>query len=258
MIQRLKAFKKVKHLNVEQVWDTQTSTYVQDEIAMAEVFIQVAQERQGNPRGDAEAGQQLLDLWSADFSACRTRLPINEIHTIIRDGPRGKRPGPDGVPAEVFQRYAHQLAPIFHEAWEELMSDGTFSNEMYRVLALKMWVVVPKFEGANRTEKFRDLEIGNESRKTLARMLTKVVDEVCSSLSTGLSQYQQAFMSGRDIVNNTFTMLKTFWDAVEEGDRDGNPLLALLLDCSKGYNFMSREWITRVLVQASVSGNHFR
>jgi len=40
-------------------------------------------------------------------------------------------------------------------------------------------MLAPKEEGANRVIKLRDLELGNECRKTLARMLFKVLGEVC-------------------------------------------------------------------------------
>ena len=123
---------------------------------------------------------------------------------------------------------------------------------MYRALALKTWLVVPKCEGANRTEKLRDLELGNESRKILARMMNKIFDEVCAHPVRDLSRSQQAFMSGRDIVNNTFAMLRTFWDSVDESSDGGDPLLMLLLDCTKGYNLLSRECVIRVLEAAQL------
>ena len=99
-------------------------------------------------------------------------------------------------------------------------------------------------------EKFRDLELGNESRKILARMLNRVLDEVCACPEIGLSSTQKAFVKGRDIVRNTSAMLRTFWDNVESRSAKEDPLLMLLLDCSKGYNLMSRGWVLRVLAKA--------
>ena len=253
MVQRLKALKRGERLTVGDVWDDQTGTYASDNEKIAEVFIRAARERQGSGRGASIAGQRFLDSWAVDFSRCRTSLTLNEVERIIRDGPKGKRPGPDGVPAEIFQRYSAQLANMFLEAWGELQND-VYSNDMYRILALKTWMVVPKIEGANRVDKFRDLEMGNESRKILARMLNRLLDEVCSCAGTGLSSCQQAFVSGRDIVRNTSSMLRVFWDNVEHRDHTDNPLLMLLLDCSKGYNLMSRDWVVRVLEKAGLPG----
>ena len=41
-------------------------------------------------------------------------------------------------------------------------------------LGFKKWIVLPKMEGANTIDKLRDLELGKEVRKVLARMLLKV------------------------------------------------------------------------------------
>ena len=69
-------------------------------------------------------------------------------------------------------------------------------------LGLKKWIVVPKAEGASTINKMRDLELGNEVRKVLARMLFKVLDEVCMHETHGLCHAQQAFVTGRDITGN--------------------------------------------------------
>ena len=44
------------------------------------------------------------------------------------------------------------------------------------------WIVVPKGEGANTIDKLR-VELGNEVRKVLARMLFKVLDEVSTRIA---------------------------------------------------------------------------
>ncbi len=104
MIQRIKSLKKGPQLRLDEIWDDQAQVFVNEESEVADVFVRAAKQRQGRPPGNREAGQCFLDNWGADFSLCRTHLTSNEIEIIIRDGPRGKRPGPDGVPAEVFQR----------------------------------------------------------------------------------------------------------------------------------------------------------
>ena len=142
-----------------------------------------------------------------------------------------------------------RLAIVFLEAWGELQQED-FTDTMYSVLALKTWMLILKVEGANRADKLRDLELGSESRKILARMMNRVLDEVCSHTLFGLSPAQHAFVKGRDIVRNVSGVLRLFWDNVDPRGSDGDPLLILLLDCSKGSNLMGREWIARVLRRA--------
>ena len=222
---------------------------------MAEILKSTTWERQGRTRGNPNAGQFLLDWWGPDFSRCSTELKRHEVERIILGGPNGKRPGPDGVPNEILKRYARQLSSIFLEAWAELTGGG-ISDGMRRVLGTKMWMVVPKVAGANHVEKLRDLELGNEIRKVIARMFFLVLDEVCCHPESGLCQAQQAFVKGCEILRNTTMMLRTFWDAAEVAqqvtpDLLPVPLLLLLLDCSKGYNNMDHGWIRRCLEKAN-------
>ena len=117
---------------------------------------------------------------------------------------------------------------------------------------VKRWTVVPKMEGANTIDKLRDLELGNEVRKVLARMLFKVLDEVCQHESYGLCHAQQAFVTGGDIIRNTTMLCRNFWTAHEEAV-EGDPYLLLALDCSKSYNRMDHSWLQRCLRKASTS-----
>ena len=88
-------------------------------------------------------------------------------------------------------------------------------------------------------DKLRDLELGNEACKVLARMLLKVLDEVCQHESHGLCHAQQAFVTGRDIIRNTTMLCRNFWTAHEEAAEGDDLFLLLALDYSKGNNRIS-------------------
>ena len=87
------------------------------------------------------------------------------------------------------KRYARQVAPVFSEAWQELAaSDSSVaSGAIHKCLGLKTWVVIPKVASANTIRQLRDLELGNEIRKILARMLLRLLDEVCQNIAGGLT-----------------------------------------------------------------------
>ena len=239
-VQTLKKLKEGKRIACAELWDDEHECFTAERARMAELIRAKTLERQGAPRGYPLAGQLLLDEWQANFSDCRTALPRHEVESIILDSPNGKQPGPDGVPGAILKRYARQLAYIFQEAWEELSEDSS-PQSVLDCLGLKKWLVIPKFEGANTISKLRDLELGNEVRKVLARMLFRAFDEVCQHSSQGLSHAQQAFVKGRDFVRNTSMLSRTFWSAVEETTAGDDPFLLLSLDCSKGYNSMDHE-----------------
>ena len=190
-------------------------------------------------------------VWYANFSLCRVNVERHEIANIMLDSPNGEKPGPDGLPAAFLKRYCHQLAIIFQEAWIELASGRAPSDHVRMCLVLKTWIVVPKVEGANTVDKLRDLELGNEVRNVLARMLFKVWDEVSQHESHGLCHAQQAFVTGRDIIRNTTMLCRNFWAAHEEAVQGDDPYMLLALDCSKGYNRMDHSWLQRCLRAAS-------
>ena len=115
-----------------------------------------------------------VDGWGLDLSQVRTHLSDVEVENIILSAPRGKCPGPDGIPATCLKVCARWMVPIFQESWDELLSGGTSDH-----LGLRKWTVIPKHEGANTMAKLRDLELCNEARKVLARMFNKVVEARC-------------------------------------------------------------------------------
>ena len=244
---RLKRLKAGKRTTCCELWDSTTNTFTDERDRMAEIIQEAAAGRQGRPRGQPFAGQQLLDDWQADFRGCRTSLPAHEVEAIILDGPSGKRPGPDGVPSIVLKRYVRHMALVFKEAWDELAS-GDAHDSVERVLGVKRWLVIPKVDGANTVNKLRDLELGNEVRKVLARMLFRVLDEVCAHEATGLCSAQQAFVRGREIVRNMTMLCREFCAAAEEASSWDD----LALDCSKGYNCMDHGWIFRCLEAAGL------
>ena len=101
------------------------------------------------------------------------------------------------------KRYCRQLAIIFQEAWIELASGQASIEHVRMCFSVKNGIVVPKVECATTKDKLRDLELGNEVRKVLDRMLFEVLDEVCKHETHGLCHAQQAFVTGRDIIRNT-------------------------------------------------------
>ena len=192
-LQSLKRLKQGTPLAVTELWDDHDGILIDDTARMAKLIQDAAQDRQGRVTSYPLHGQNLLDQWYANFSQCHTRAERHEIANLILDRPNVKKSGPDGL-----KRYCHQLAIIFQEAWNELAS-GQASIDYVRSAQVSR-NGVPKVEGANTIDKLRDLELGNEVRKVLARMLFKVLDEVCQHESHGLCHAQQA--SWQDVTSS--------------------------------------------------------
>ena len=118
---------------------------------------------------------------------------------------------------------------------------GSQSNHMN----IRKWTEVPKVSGVCGPEKLRDLEMVNECRKVLARMVNTLLDEVCQHQ---IHAAQQAFLKNRDILVNNIRMHSVYRDWIQEHPgEEGELLLLLLLDCTKRYNLLSWQWLERVL-----------
>ena len=104
---------------------------------------------------------------------------------------------------------------------------------------------VAKRAGADTIDAVRDLEMPNEDTKILERMHNVVLDE-CAAAQ--LRPLQQAFVSEGDIMYNTIGLHEEFRSSLQ----DRRLRLLLLMDCVKGFNYMSHSWTNRVLEHAGL------
>ena len=248
LLRRIKELKKgKKRIEVRELWDPAKEEYVVDVEEQGVVIQNAMSARQGQPRGaplHSTEGEEILRKWAADFSACKLTWTASEVEEIIRQIPPRRAPGPDGVPGVALRRYARVLVPVFIESWDELL--GAEDRPEWTHLRYKKWLIQPKKEGVRNTDGLRDLELANETRKTLERMLYQTLAEPASKT---LSSAQQGFIPGREITRNTIMLADAFWRAAAKAAKDPTSAkrLFLLLDCRKGFNSMGWEWLERCL-----------
>ena len=227
---------------VTAVWDEQSEAFEGDPRRVAQRLQASASARQYRDRGDSNRGERFLSQWSCDLRNCRLQISDIEMTNILLEISPRKRPGPNGVPGIFYKLFAKHVVSSFLEAFDELQRENVRIPDS---LGERLWKVIPKVPGANTQAQLRDLEMPNEHRKVLARALARVLDEQASRT---MSQCQHAFLRSRSISNANVALGEGYYAA---NDRDVLRYW-LLLDCTKGYNYLSWGWLTRVLTRAGL------
>ena len=224
---------------ITELWNETRTEVLTDPKEIGNVIRETSLARSGTARGDDTRGQHLLSQCNVDLSSCRTHVSFTETMRILLSVKSGRRPGTTGVCATAYKRQALSLAPVFQEAFSQLQLADLSSELIPRHLHESLWFPAAKKEGADSIGAIRDLELPNEDCKILERMLALVVDEVAAKQ---LLPLQQAFISGGDIMYNVLGLHDEFSSSLT----DRRLRLIILMDCTKGFNYISHNWARRV------------
>jgi hypothetical protein len=66
-----------------------------------------------------------------DINHLNISITQNEIEAAIKNIPKKKSPGPDGVSAEFYQTFTEELIPTLLKFFHEIEREGTLLNSFY-------------------------------------------------------------------------------------------------------------------------------
>ena len=233
---------KHKH-SITILWDPAAADYTDDADRISELLLEEGHRRQGRSRGDASCADEVLRHSKLDLRGCQPELSKAEMLEVMLSIQKGKAPGPNGIPGIAYKLLASELVDVFGEALSQLTRDGVQVHESFLDA---LWVPIGKVPNPTTMKHLRDLELPNEDRKVLSRMVSKILDK---GMADSLHPAQQAFCSGRNIMRNVVGLNEAYYEASERRRLK----FVLCLDCSKGYNFMGWDFVMEVLRRAGLN-----
>ncbi|CAI5480180.1 unnamed protein product [Closterium sp. Yama58-4] len=190
-------------------------------------------------------GQTISDLpsmttaCSSFFESLYTPFSLLEVGKALGHLSRGKTPGPDGLPGELFRFYKIRLAAAF------LALLASPPSSLPPSMLSGRTVLIPKKGDASLIDNLRPITLMNADYKVLALCLA---DRLQRLLPLVIHPSQTAFIKHRkigDTINDTL-------DIMDWATFTHTPLLALTADFRKAYDLLDRPFLFQALSHLSV------
>ncbi|XP_073107305.1 uncharacterized protein [Elaeis guineensis] len=168
-----------------------------------------------------------------------------EIRQAVFNLLKGKAPGPDGFPAEFFQRFWDLLKPDLlrlSDAFDNHKAD--ISRHNFTLVSL-----IPKTQNCRRVRDYCPISLMNGMLKIITKMLSSRLSKVISTLITDA---QSAFIKNRHIIDSYLSVA----EIIAASTRSKTGGLALKLDFEKAFDTVSWKFILAIL-KARGFGEHW-
>jgi hypothetical protein len=175
-----------------------------------------------------------------------TTVSEAEVRSALKHSAPGKAPGMDGLPVELYRRFADVCAPLLARVY-------TAMGRLNRVPAgFTHGVIKVKHKGGVETcvSNYRPLTLLNTDYRVLAKLLAHRLKHVQGPL---VSQEQTTFLPGRHIGENVLHV-----EMLPHTQKPDSTALVVFCDMAKAYDTISRPFLYQLLRQAGLGGGFLR
>ena len=171
---------------------------------------------------------------AAQFDSLLGDITSAEVSKAISLLNRGKAPGPDGLPAEVFQSFSHELSDILASAF----NDGIKNNAMHDGFYQGNISLIFKKGDGNDLNNWRQITLSNIEYKIFAKVIMIRLNAVLNKV---IEKEQTCAIKGRVMWDN----LHNIREMITECHRPGFFIVGF--DQKKALDFINREYLWCVL-----------
>ncbi|CAI5938157.1 unnamed protein product [Closterium sp. NIES-65] len=170
-----------------------------------------------------------------------------EVKAALIGLPKGKSPGQDGLPAELFVSHWDLLGECFMEFVRGFERTGVLPKSLTTALTK----LLHKKGEKDLLTNYRPITLLTTVYKVLAKVL---VNKLKKELHQVISKEQHGFIPGRSLADAIVVVA----DVIKAAYNDGEDWYLLLVDFQKAYDTVSRPFLFRTLEKLGLPGNFVR
>ncbi len=186
-------------------------------------------------------------LSPTEAASCEGQITEGEVYAALKKVGRGKSPGLDGLPYELYLRLSHIFVPILTVVFNNWFRSGSIPNRITRGV---ITLLKKGKGGGGKLDDYRPITLLNTELKIMAKILQERLQSVAESL---LGPEQTCSVRGRTIQSNLH-LIRT----IIEGVKDDEEAALINLDQSKAFDRVDHRYLAAVLQAAGFAPNFCR